>query len=103
MFFPKNKPERDPEYLKQLAQEPCCICYPIVCVPRYKPGGMAHHYGKKGKGKGQKCSDYQTVPICLKHHNEVHWKGNKFIQEKYGIDFEKISSYYRDKYKELIC
>ena len=101
----KVKPERDNIYLELIEFEPCCCCYPWNykderIVPRYPAGGFAHHAGKRGKGTAQKCSDYQVVPICLKHHNECNAPngGNKKVQKKYGVDFSEVWEHYRKKY-----
>lgn len=55
-----------------------------------------HHYGTTGKGMGQKCSDYETVPICQKHHSEIESPSSsqKIVQKKYGISFEEVSKTY---------
>lgn len=103
MTLQKNKPIRDREYLKLLDDEPCCCCYQWVtvdnrAVPRYPAGGIHHHYGKRGKGVGQKCDDRECVPICLKHHNEIHAKGPFEIEKKYCIDLYEVGLYYRNKH-----
>lgn len=60
--------------------------------------GIAHHWGSTGKGIGQKCTDFETVPFCANHHIECHTIGSKRFQERYHIEFEKISSSYNWKY-----
>jgi hypothetical protein len=38
--------------------------------PRYPCGGVveADHAGRRGMG--QKCTDYETIPICTDHHRQ---------------------------------
>jgi len=48
---------------------------------------IAHHFGKTGKGMGQKCSDLETVPLCVSCHNFLHTSpiGNKRFQKHSGL------------------
>jgi hypothetical protein len=101
-FF-KKKVSRDKGYLKMIAALPCCLCYlwyhkQPVKVPSYPAGGIAHHYGSTGKGIGQKCSDYETVPICFEHHLETHTKGVIKTQKKYGVNYSEIAESYQKYY-----
>ena len=104
MLLPKNKPERDEAYLEFIRQLPCCACYPLspyimdTRKGKLSPGGEAHHAGRTGKGTGQKCSDYETVPFCRRHHDEHDRIGKKKFQEKYAIDFPKVIRACRTKY-----
>lgn len=102
-FIHKNKRVEDPDYRDLISKEPCCCCHPLYykkprAFPRYAQGGIAHHYGRTGKGMGQKCDDREVLPICLKHHNEVHAKGKTATQKKYNVDFCKVGKVYRRLY-----
>lgn len=45
-----------------------------------------HHIHTKGARGG----DYWRIPLTRKHHNLCHAKGNKFVEDKYNLDFHKI-------------
>ena len=68
-FFKKGKPERDKSYLKRVCELPCSVCgaYPV----------QAHHArgARFNTGMGIKASDYDTMPLCFKHHTEFHSGG----------------------------
>lgn len=46
-------------------------------------GCDGHHIRTEGAGHG----DYWRIPLTHKQHMLCHSKGNKFVEEKYGIDF----------------
>jgi hypothetical protein len=54
-------PERDAGFLAFVREQACLFCGTHERVE-------AHHFGKRGKGT--KCSDYETVPLCHDHHVE---------------------------------
>lgn len=66
----KRKPIRDPKHLKFVASLPCLKCGISECD--------AHHIriGTDG-GTGLKPSDSFTIPICRKHHTQLHSQGEK--------------------------
>ena len=107
MMFPKPKVARDPKYRRFIRDLPCCICYknfhkdPLnlaraILFFRNKLSKCCHT-GTTGKGTSQKCSDYETVPMCDKHHQEQHGfnMGIKTIQAKYHISFQEVWQSYR--------
>ena len=67
------KPHRNPGYLAWVRGEGECVFYRDgACEGPIQ----AHHAfnGATGGGRGMKGSDYACVPICAKHHREVHDK-----------------------------
>lgn len=50
-------------YLEFIREHPCCWC---SAPPRSDP----HHFGYRGKST--KCSDFITVPLCRKDHDQFH-------------------------------
>lgn len=42
----------------------------------------SHHLKTRGAGG----SDYTCVPLCWKHHAEIHQLGRSKFEEKYSID-----------------
>jgi hypothetical protein len=61
---PRRGSTRNPAYLEYIRSLPC-----LVCVQESEPQKTrteAAHVGKRGLG--QKCSDYETLPLCGEHH-----------------------------------
>ncbi len=52
------KRTKDPAYLAKVAQLPCVVCGVY--------GVHVHH--KTNAGFGMRASDYDTMPICSRHH-----------------------------------
>jgi hypothetical protein len=48
-------------------------------------GDVATHHIETG-GMGMKCSDLMTVPLCFKHHSEIHQRGRITFANKYGVN-----------------
>lgn len=59
-------PSRNPAYLEHVRSQRCCSC-------GLGEGVEAHHWGPGG-GMSQKCSDYHTVPLCVRCHRHWHDK-----------------------------
>lgn len=84
-------PARSQEYRRWIASQPCIICGgPSECA----------HVGPV-RGLAQKCSDYETVPLCREHHrtgrDSVHTL-QKLFWNHHGISREKITNYFREQY-----
>lgn len=63
------KPARDPGYLAFVRTLPCARC-------RAAAPSEAHHHAGVGHGAvASKCSDYQTIPLCLECHSAWHRDG----------------------------
>jgi hypothetical protein len=78
-FF-KEKTSRDKAYLKWIDTLPCIV---KGCVTN-----ATHHHVETG-GKGFKCSDYRTIPLCYPHHFQLHRIGRHSFAALYGINYEK--------------
>lgn len=61
---------QDPAFLEFVRQHACCACGTRRNVE-------AHHWGKRGKG--QKCSDYESAALCHECH-VVHLHGRGELQ-----------------------
>lgn len=77
--YPKIKRETDKDYIEYIKAN-CCLVG-ILCA-----GDTVHHHTKT---KGSGGSDFSCVPLCVKHHTEVHSIGTKTFQEKYNLDFQQ--------------
>ena len=78
---PRRGPIRLPQYRVWIRQQGCCVC-----------GSTRHvdsaHIGPHGFG--QKAPDTNCVPLCRKHHEELHATGRQKFEPKYEICFEII-------------
>jgi hypothetical protein len=69
---PLAKPvrKRSKAHLAFVASQPCLICKVSPCDP--------HHLKiAQPRSLGRKVSDEFTVPLCRKHHQELHRQGNE--------------------------
>ncbi len=71
------------DYKKYIETLPCLIC-----------GGVAdgHHCFGVGIGRNRKTpkwEDFTIIPLCRKHHQELHQIGIKKFEEKYKINLYK--------------
>ena len=75
------KPVRDPEYLRFIRGQPCCVCGRTW-------GIEAAHTGPRGLG--QKASDHSCIPLCWKHHrtgrDSYHTLGRVTFSEAHSLD-----------------
>lgn len=64
MRFPKHPPERNPEYLDWIRDQPCAWC-----GEEQKSPTEASHHPRQGHGStALKCSDYRAIPLCGECH-----------------------------------
>lgn len=63
----RRSPPRSPAFLHFVRSRPCFYCGTTIAVE-------AHHWGRRGMG--QKCSDWETVPLCRVHHAQWHSEGS---------------------------
>ncbi len=62
---------RSEAHLQRIRQQVCLLCGTTPCD--------AHHVrtDKRTKGMGLKPGDEKAVPLCRKHHMELHDYGNE--------------------------
>jgi hypothetical protein len=72
------------EHLSAVAGIGCIICRRMGYI-----GTPAEiHHIRAGTGKGQKASNYDTLPLCPEHHRGktgIHGLGTKGFVKHYGI------------------
>ncbi len=83
-----RQPERDPRYLAFIRRQACILCDDamekrtfIDGIPyRQETHTEAAHVGERGLR--QKCSDRETIPLCVRHHrtgkDSHHVLGKRF-------------------------
>ena len=79
------KPSRNPEYLRFVRRQPCCVCG--------KSWGVeASHTGPHGLG--QKSPDESCIPLCGTHHrtgrDSYHVLGRVKFSEVHSLDIPAI-------------
>lgn len=70
------------EYLDHIRSLDCCVM--MDCLGNTVP----HHLSTVGMGRDRKkpmLENYWTIPICVKHHDEIHHSLEKF-EKKYSIN-----------------
>ena len=83
-------------YLKWVASNPCIICQQNGC--------NAHHIQyAQHRGIGQKVGDQFTLPLCVKHHHQLHNCGmsERHFWEKIDIDPIPICGIFYKHYHEI--
>lgn len=95
-IYKAEKPIRDPKYLAMVRKLCCIVCGSYRLVE-------AAHFG--AHGIGQKSSDHDALPLCLKHHqtgpHSYHVLGARRFIEFHALDVRKhqkrIQKFYRKK------
>lgn len=85
MLRPKLKPWRSEKYTRWVKSQPCVCCGQQADDPHHLIG---HGLG----GTGTKTHDLYTIPLCRKHHDELHrdvqkWEEQHGSQMKLLFDF----------------
>ena len=80
MTHEKSVRETDEDYLAYIKSQPCLV-WNNECIGDI----TAHHTITVGAGG----KDYLAIPLCMRHHNDVHSMGLMTFQELYNIDFNK--------------
>jgi hypothetical protein len=73
----KRPRRRNAERLHQVRQLPCLICGDPVTVEAHHP--------RFGVGMGTKADDDDAVPLCGRHHRELHTMNEREFWASYGI------------------
>ncbi|MDD5199233.1 MAG: DUF968 domain-containing protein [Terrimicrobiaceae bacterium] len=88
--FPKPVRMTDPNYLRFIRRQPCCVS---------GTASEASHIVPEGWGKtGSKVSDYRTAPMNWRLHKEYHRIGRKAFEAKYAIDLDLVQLQYLETY-----
>lgn len=80
---PRKGPPRDPKFLAFVRSQPCYI---LGCFEKAE----AHHFGRRGKS--QRCSDYETVPLCHDHH--MAWHSSTGLPGKTRAEWKELWAAY---------
>jgi hypothetical protein len=95
-IYRAEKPVRDPRFLAMVRKLCCIVCGSYRLVE-------AAHFG--AHGMGQKSSDHDALPLCLKHHRtgplSYHTLGARRFITFHNLDVrkhqERIQKFYREK------
>jgi hypothetical protein len=91
-FF-KQPRERDEQHLDFIRQQPCCICGDNTTVEAHHP--RVGTINGDNPGMAQKCSDKWALPLCGRHHRELHSKNEMLFWTENGIDPFALAMRYR--------
>jgi|TARA_R100001530_G_scaffold133856_1_gene107847 hypothetical protein len=78
----KNKPGRSGAYLDFIRSRPCWVCQSKPVHP---------HHTVRG-GVGLKGSDFSAIPLCPKHHRELHDKGIRTFESNNKVCIATITA-----------
>ena len=70
LLLQEPKRVRDKEHLRYVASQPCLLC-------STKPSDPHHVRFAQPKALGRKVSDEFAVPLCRRHHRDLHESGNE--------------------------
>ena len=70
LAFGEPRRVRDKVHLRHVGAQPCLLC-------SARPADPHHLRFAQVRALGRKVSDEFTVPLCRKHHREVHHSGNE--------------------------
>jgi hypothetical protein len=82
------KPARSKQHLAFVRSLPCCVSGRTY-------GVEAAHIGHRGMG--QKCSDFETIPLNKLYHREQHRIGLKAFTAKYQLDIPGLFAFLATK------
>ncbi len=68
--FGAEKRQRDKPHLRFVASQPCLLC-------QQSPSDPHHLRFAQPRALGMKVSDEFTVPLCRRHHRQLHHSGNE--------------------------
>jgi hypothetical protein len=88
--MPYNKsppPERNNSYLGFVRSHPCCLCGDDIHVEAHHP--------RFGVGMGEKASDRDAVPLCGRHHRELHTMDEREFWASYGVSPQALALKYQ--------
>jgi len=74
--FPRPVRVEDEDYLRFIRRQGCLLHSQIAAE--------AHHVVSRGAGG----SDYRAVPLCAKHHREIHKRGLAWFTVEYRLDLQ---------------
>lgn len=78
-MIPKSPPWKSTKYLAFVRTLPC-----VVCDGAYGDSEPHHLIGHKRGAMGAKHSDFETFPLCHRHHRELHDCGYTHWEDWHG-------------------
>ena len=96
LLFPKPKaapkkrvPEAERDYMRRVSMLPCAVC---GCIP------VEVHHWICGRGSQRRTSNWQTIPLCDRHHlGKFDIRGPAIHQQRvewvewFGLDTDYIA------------
>lgn len=82
----------DAAYLAYVRTLPCCVCGNDVAVEAHHPRNVSLDPRHRYVGLSEKASDRWAVPLCSRHHRELHAFGSeREFWASYGVDPHAIA------------
>lgn len=83
MMFPKPVRQKDKKALEKVRKKPCCCCGTWQLI-------HAHHIKSRGSGGPDTLNN--LLPLCFRHHTEIHQIGLTKMLDLYS----GLASYIRE-------
>ena len=80
---------RDPKHLAWVREQNCC-------VPSCMEGLVQAHHVRLAStsGIGHKPPDWWVVPLCVRHHVEIHSHGAKTFEAAHAVNLAELANWY---------
>lgn len=94
-----SKGLKDPTYLQFIASLPCVVC--VAWESDQRTRTTVAHVGDRGLS--QKCSDRETLPLCVDHHQEgknAHHRMGKNFWPHHGLDRDALIKLFQERYEQ---
>jgi hypothetical protein len=89
-----SKRQTDELYLRFIRRQPCCICGDDVSVEAHHPR-VGSINGPASPGGAQRASDKWAVPLCGRHHRELHTMNEWEFWSRLGLDPFALAMHYQ--------
>lgn len=87
---------RDPKFIEFVKHKCKCCVTGYYC--EFDSMVEVHHYGKRGLG--QKCSDYEVVPLLWYLHRKAQEMTREAFEKEFNVNFAEISKALVEEYKK---
>ena len=85
----------DLAHLAFIRSQPCCICYDNTSVEAHHPRVGSINSGVRSCGLAERASDRWALPLCGRHHRQLHSENENYFWASYGIDPFALAMSYR--------
>jgi hypothetical protein len=92
-----KKRQKIPAHLKWVTESSCVVCFgrPVQAHHLLRVPVDMQTEERHGHSASKRSHDSWTVPLCGKHHTELHLNGNEEKwAESYGLDLPALADWF---------